>query len=466
MSLALSTSSITEEILDLINKKCVIKPTKTQYNDNPSLVHCFEVDEENDTVYIPFGLWKEFVYKEDLTDGYKINPKLKCKKELYTLQTDPKGYRDQDAVFQEALIKLKRDRVVFLALSTGFGKTSLGNYFTCHFKLKTVILCHIDEVNKQWVIEYKEFSNAKVQRVTGNKGLDPNADVYVIGIQKAKNIPRDQLSDIGLVILDECHIATITAFSKTLLRFQPKYVIALSATPERSDGLHKLLTMYFGPKKDFIHRQEIKNFTVYKVCTSFKPKIKYTFVKGNHVPDWTTIINSIEYNEERHDIIVKTIMDHPKNNILVLSSRKKQAFSICNKLLNKKERDFKLLVGTIKDEEREDIEAIKGYINIKEKKRITVAIAAKAGTGFNDPTLDMLIVASDCKNVKQWEGRIRTVDNIIYDFVDNYKTFESHWNLRESWYLKKGANISIINLKGSQQDNVKQPIVPSKRLLK
>ncbi|HMP28226.1 MAG TPA: DEAD/DEAH box helicase family protein [Saprospiraceae bacterium] len=446
MALALNSSYITLELASLISKKCVAKASKSQYEDNPDPIYCFEVAEEEGIIYVPLGIWKDVIDEENLPVKYpKTN--VTCKKKLYTLETDPKGYRDQDVVFEEALVKLENDRVLFLALSTGFGKTTLGNYFACYTKLKTAVLCHIDKVNEQWIEEFTKFTNAKVQRVKGSKPIDPNADVYIIGVQKASKIPREQLSHIGLVIFDEAHVATVTAFKTSLLRFQPKYVIGLSATPRRADGLHKLLTMYFGPRKEFIHRQEVKEFTVYKVNTPFKPSIKYTMVKGVMVPDWCHIVNSIEYNEERHDYIVKLIMSHPNHKILVLSGRQNQSKSIYKKAVEAGEKSIKLLIGTTKDD---------GI-----SKRVTIAGTKKAGTGYDDPELNMLIIASDCKNVEQWEGRLRTVGCIIFTLIDDYKTFENHWKIQEAWFLKKGATIENIELR----QNIKVGIL-KKRMIK
>ena len=64
----------------------------------------------------------------------------------------------------------------------------------------------------------------------------------------------------------------------------------------------------------------------------------------------------------------------------------------------------------------------------------------------------MLILASDCKNVEQWEGRIRTANNIIFDLVDSYKTYESHWDkFRMPWYTLRGAEIKVLSYREKQR---------------
>ena len=449
MSIALALSSVSPDLKKEITRTCITKPAKTQYNDDPEPVTCFAVNVDEDSVYIPLGTWRHFL--DEFPEREYRRTTVKCKKQLLTIETDPKGYRDQDVVFQEALAHLKREHTVFLALATGFGKTSVSNFFTAHLKLPTLILSHLDSVSEQWEQEFKTYSTAKVQRIKGNKPIDPTADVYICGVLKAKTLNREDVAHIGLIIFDEAHIATITAFSNSLLKFQPRYVIGLSATPTRADGMQKLLTMYFGPKKNFVHRNEVKDFTVYKVETPYKPEIKYQMVKGRMVPDWTRITNTIAYNKERQRYIADLCIKQQDHRILVLSDRTEQAQGIYDLLINEGE-SVQLLIGTKK---------VKKIVDESLKSRIIIGASKKVGTGFDDPTLTMLILASDCKNVAQWEGRIRTSNNIIYDFVDDYGAFENHFRKhREPWYLKKGAVIEIICLRPSKN------LVPSKNFLK
>lgn len=452
MSVALLLSSVTPELKKEITKTCILKPSKTQYDDDPQPVTCFAVNTDEDSVYVPLGTWRHFL--EEFPERKYRKTTVTCKKKLLTIETDPKGYRDQDVVFKEALKHLKTEHTVFLALPTGYGKTSVSNYFFNYFKLPTLVLSHLDSVSEQWEQEFKTFSTAKVQRIKGNKPIDPEADVYICGVLKAKTLKREDVAHIGLIIFDEAHIATITAFSNSLLKFQPKYVIGLSATPVRADGMQKLLTMYFGPKTDFIVRKEVKNFTVYKVETPYQPEIKYQMVKGRMTPNWTHITNTIAYNTERHKYIANLCIKHNDHRILILSDRTEQSQAIY-KLLVEAGESVQLIVGAKK---------VKKITDESLKSRIIVGASKKVGTGFDDPTLTMLILASDCKNVAQWEGRIRTTDNIIYDLVDDYGTFENHWaKSREPFYIAKGATVEVICLRKRKAD---RNMMPTKNFLR
>jgi len=310
--------------------------------------------------------------------------------------------------------------------------TACGVYLSVKLRLKTMVICHFDIVRKQWPGEYEKFTGntAKIQLIKGkNCKLDPKADVYIIGIQKAASMKASDFINIGTVIIDEAHISTITAFTKTLLRFQPRYLIGLSATPDRPDGMHSLLTNYFGKPKDFIVREEVKDFTVYKLQTPFKPEISYTIVRGRTVPNWSAIINSIESNEERWSLIANLTFQNPSEKIIILCNRNSLANGVYNILVEAGE-SCALLIGTVKQYDK--------------NKRILVAGFKKGGVGLNDPDLTMAIIASDTKDVRQYEGRIRTSNNIIYHLVDYYKPFQNHWEECETWYLAKGADIKVI----------------------
>jgi hypothetical protein len=77
--------------------------------------------------------------------------------------------------------------------------------------------------------------------------------------------------------------------------------------------------------------------------------------------------------------------------------------------------------------------------------QILVTSFKKGGVGLDLPSLNMAIIASDTKDVRQYEGRIRTTNNIIYHIVDKYRPFENHYEECREWYENKGGVIYNIN---------------------
>ena len=53
-------------------------------------------------------------------------------------------------------------------------------------------------------------------------------------------------NEFGFVIYDECHHLGAEIFSRALLKTGFKYLLGLSATPKRTDGLSKVFEWYLG----------------------------------------------------------------------------------------------------------------------------------------------------------------------------------------------------------------------------
>lgn len=436
MAFSLTLSQLPIETRQQLIKNLTFKTPPTPYDPNPSIKSCYVVNREEDELLLPLGLWKYNLklpgFPREKDNFLKMNNNITLIKQPLTKETDPlKRGRDQDVIIKDALNKLEEFGSVFLALFTGMGKSFCSIYLSLTLKLKTIVLCHLDIVKQQWVEEYINFTNntVKVQYLKGNCKLDPEADVYIAGIKKATSFNNNDLLNIGTVIIDESHIATVTAFTQTLLKFKPRYLIGLSATPDRSDGLHQLFTPYFGLPENFIVRKEKKEFVVYRLKTKFEPTITYVNRQGKITIDWNIVINSIESIPERWQLIVNIILKHKEEKILVLCNRKMLAEGIYNLLI--KEENAELLIGNKKVWNKEA--------------RVTVAGMKKAGVGFNDPKLTMAIIASDTQDIRQYEGRIRTTNNIIYHLNDNYKQFDKHYKECEKFYKEKGATIKYID---------------------
>lgn len=425
MSVSIPFESLSDEIKQYLKSTCQLKEKASGYKRDRALHKAYKIDRENKVVNAPFYLWKEIFdeFPNDITPDINVMYKTK----LLTKETDPMGRnRDQDVVAAEGLKKLKKDRCVFFALHTGFGKTRTAIYCFTKLKKKALILCHLSDLHEQWKKEIENNTDAKVQIITGDKPIDPDADVYIMGIIKGKKYTmKDFPIPPGLVVIDEAHLVTISAFTDTLLNFQPEFLIGLSATPDRTDGMHDIFQLYFGPSKTFIFRKETKSFTVIKYNTPFVPFLDYTRVNGRIVTDWGKILASIEGSEERQQYIVDRIKKYPNECILVLCNR------LCNTLgIYEKIKEF---------EPKTDYYCSK-HQKWDKSSRILVAGIKKGGTGMDHP-FTMLVMASDVKDVRQYEGRIRKTDNVILDFVDDNPSCEKHWKLREDWYINKGGTI-------------------------
>jgi hypothetical protein len=59
----------------------------------------------------------------------------------------------------------------------------------------------------------------------------------------------DLVASYGQVIVDECHHVPAASFERVLAEVKARYVVGLTATPLRRDGLHPIIEMQIGPAR-------------------------------------------------------------------------------------------------------------------------------------------------------------------------------------------------------------------------
>lgn len=306
-------------------------------------------------------------------------------------------------------------------------------------RLKCGILAHRGILFDQWMDSFTKFTDAKGQMVGTDGVLDPEADYYVFNIAYVHKkwdkklqtwVPKKlgiYKGDIGLLIVDEAHMACAAEMSRALLYFNPRLMLALTATPVRKDGMDKVLELYFGAyDKTRIIRIATDPFTVYRLPTGIKPAFtRNSFGKK----DWNSVITSLVENEDRNKLIVDLIKKFHDFNIIVLTKRKSHC-NLLSKMLTHLEITNTVMVGTSKT-----------YDNTA---RVLLSTYSKLGVGFDDTRLNMLIVACSVTEVEQYAGRLRDAvgkKRVIIDLVDEDSNCLSHWQERRKWYISRNGEV-------------------------
>jgi len=295
---------------------------------------------------------------------------------------------------------------------------------------KTLILVNKLVLIKQWEDSILQFCpTAKIQKLTP-KSKKQDSHFYIINAQNVEKLSRHFLKDIGTVIVDEAHMIMAETLSKSLQYTFPRYLIGLTATPYRPDGLDILLTLYFGQHK--IIRQLYREHTVYKVSTGFKPPIERT-IQGR--VNWGAILDAQANNQDRNELIIKIIQNFPTRNFLVLVKRVEQG---------------KYLVRKLQEANESVTDLIGSNQEFNKEARILVGTCQKVGVGFDHSKLDALMLATDLEEYfVQYLGRVfRTKDHepIIFDLVDNNSILNKHFNTRRGVYQKHGGTIKEFDI--------------------
>jgi superfamily II DNA or RNA helicase len=298
--------------------------------------------------------------------------------------------------------------------------------------LKTMIIVNKLVLMNQWQksIE-KMFPGVNVCKIKpGTKIIEKKYDFYIINAINIEKINRDNFIDIGLVIVDEAHLIMAETLSKSLLHICPRYLIGLTATPYRPDGLDDLLNIYFSENR--IVRKLWREHTVFKINTNFKPEISYG---SSGQINWGKLLDEISLNEKRNNMIVHIITKYKERNFLILTKRISQGEILYEKLLSKNE-NVDTLLGKKQDFDKEC--------------RILIGTCQKVGVGFDFPKIDTLIIAMDIEEYFiQYLGRCmrrKDVNPIIFDLVDDNKILHRHYKTREKIYKEHGGTIKIMNI--------------------
>lgn len=418
MSITFDLNTIPDNIKEEIMTDLVVSPKTTTYNSRSNDLYAYSVIDSN--VFLPFyyGIQK---FKKVNTAKF-THRDINFNGALRDYQLD---------VVSKAIQDLNKTRCTFLSMATGKGKTLTSIYIATRLKVKVCVLLFRVNLFEQWEESIKKvIPNVKIQVLDSTSRIDNDMDFYLINpINVAKRNIKD-FTDIGLLIADEAHALCSEKLSKAFFHFQPKWCIGLSATPERSDDMHKILDLHFGPAR--INIPLYVKHDYYRFNTGLKPDVKYN-MRGE--TDWNSILEFQATHEQRNKWIVKMCSMFPTRNILILCKRKSQTEKLYEMLIEEKESvDF--TTGTKKKFDKEA--------------RILVTTFSKSGVGFDHPKLDMMIVASDVEEMfEQYFGRcVRREDSspIFIDLVDDHKTLERHFGSRKSYAKSVGGSIKDFSI--------------------
>lgn len=231
-----------------------------------------------------------------------------------------------------------------------------------------------------------------------------------------------------MIIVDECHHAAARQFEEVLKRYRAKYVLGLSATPNRRDGHQPIVYMQCGPVRYRVNNKEENQsqplMHVLQVQeTSFKSQIDQES-KRIKIQD---IFKELIHDQKRNQLIINDILKACREGrfILVITERKEH-LDILLERLNRIDR-LSVLYGAMKPKERhKQIERFKSFSK-EEGGAILLATGKLIGEGFDEAKLDTLFLTmpiSDRSLLIQYVGRLHRLCNgkveaSVVDYCDS-----------------------------------------------
>ena len=312
-----------------------------------------------------------------------------------------------------------------LQAPTGSGKTVMAMSIIAERRQPALIIVHSKELLNQWIARVETFLNipgAEIGKIGGGYKLQIGEKVTIALYQTLCRVAPDVKDLFGIVVVDECHKAPSRTFTEAVTPFDCSYMLGLSATPYRRDGLTKLIGWHLGRPVEVDPSDLTENDIILDVevvtretafTTDFDPSGEYP-----------QMLSELTEDEDRNGLIVGDVIKEAGNGggtCLVLSDRKGHIDTL-GEMLRQNGVNPEILTGAVKTKDRD---AIVGRLNAGEV-RVLIATGQLIGEGFDYKGFSTLFLTTPIKfsgRLLQYLGRIlRPAPGkdkaTVYDYID------------------------------------------------
>jgi len=376
-----------------------------------------------------------------------------------------------------------------LQLEPGTGKTVLATCIVSHYKKRAIIIAHKDKLlDDQWLPEflqhttltendigrlystnYKEVLNKSVILAT------PHIIAYAVNHEKKEFLEAIKQANIGVMIVDECHVGVgPEQFSKSSLFIPAKRIYGLSATPTRMDGSDDIIHFHLGEVKYFPPEEgELLEPTVYMLYLPFGIYKKGPYFNYGGQFQLSRYYQQMYKSDSYNRVLANWIRNAYKKGrkVLVLGTQIKPLLTLAQKVGADKKDVGIFIPGAQQPKFRKMVEEVTDTKDLSEAfftKQIVFSTYGACRDGNNRKELDFLVMQTPCSNVEQAVGRIlRQLEGkpkpIVVDPIDiqgpevtikddDGNRFKVNWFVRSArnrkkLYDKKGWEIKIYNVK-------------------
>ena len=329
---------------------------------------------------------------------------------------------------QAADALLAHDNGVFVA-PPGLGKTVIGTYLVAARACSTLVLVHRRPLLDQWLAQLSLFlgiDRKAMGQITGAKRSPTGRlDVAMIQSLVRKDAVADLVAGYGQVIVDECHHLPAVQFERVLREVKARYVVGLTATPQRRDGHHPITEMQLGPvrfrvdaktqagARPFEHRLVVRETTFRAPGPGENPSIQDLYA-------------ALARDDARNALILNDVvraLEEGRSPIL-LTERKDHLEYFASRL-ERVAGHLVVLQGGMGAKADREVRARLAAIP-PDQERLVLATGRYVGEGFDDARLDTLFLALPVAwkgTIVQYAGRLHRLhpgkrEVRIFDYVD------------------------------------------------
>jgi len=371
------------------------------------------------------------------TDRYGA-PERDTRPEPFRIKTRFTGQLRDSTHQNEALRAAVEAGHGILSLPCGYGKTTVALALAAKLGYRTMIVVHKQFLADQWRERIHQFCPGATIGVVQQDRKEIEGSDFVIAMLQSLSVKAYTFQDfesIGTLIVDEAHHICAKVFSQSLFKLCPRHVYGLSATPERKDGLTKVLHWFMGPTFFAVERKNQEHVEVFSIPYESERYKDPPPAMRNGKISMPTMITELVEDRERNKMIVELVKraSAGTRHLLVLSDRRIH----CERLHQCFPQTSGLYMGGMKEKDLQE----------SSQKKIIFATFSQAHEGLDIPSLDTVILASPKSDITQSIGRImretKGKKNVprIYDINDPWAIFTSMFYKRMRVYRQGGFTI-------------------------
>lgn len=428
---------------------------------------------------------KYLQYFEDKKDylevpiGYKLNYEHEVVEDLrkeVTVEYPPIDI-ELRVVQDEALeAYLENPERGMICMSTGAGKSIWGIYVASLLRQKTLVIVHKNDLVTGWQKDIKKAFKGKVIPGLVKAQSDVIGEQITIAtVQTLSRKSEEELEkytrEFGMIITDEMHKIGASIYD-IIPKFSSAYKIGLSATPERSDGLEKVMTYYLG-EFAYVSTDEheegiilpveviVKNSNAYYIPNVIYQSGRYVlatkkdksglksiesipYKKRPKIPYFTIDMITINNKKYQETFLSDLLREFNEGKSLVVFLSQKESCRIVESLLIDKgvpKDKIQLYYGDAEESTKDMMKRAEENRNL-----ITIATYSIATEGTNVKQWEVAFLLSSINNGKNTEqaiGRIRRIADNKSDIARVYDyrfplvySFSRHGYTRDERYRK------------------------------
>lgn len=384
----------------------------------PTKIFAFELKEN--ILKLPRGLMRDVIIAlNNAKIKYQIKDERYEKKEKFPALKFT--LRDEQKVSIEAI--KKKDFSIFVA-PPGFGKTLIASQMITLRGVNTLIIVNKNMLLDQWIERFRDYLgiDKKDIGILGKSKNTLNNRLDIATMQSLKNNP-EIIQNYSFVIVDECHHIPALTFENIIKQFYGKYILGLSATPNRKDGMEPILFQQLGNISYEVKSQKTNKKVVEIIKSNFE----------SECDNFGDLINEIINNQQRNELIINQILIHKKRKILVLTDRIEHINNL-SLLLDEAKLPYVAIHGSLNKKRKEE------NLQLIEGSSLVLATSSYFGEGIDFPHLDTIIFATPISysgRLIQYLGRIgrKGDDCLAIDILDVRNNFtKSAFSKRKEGY--------------------------------